>query len=225
MNSLQVIKKGIKRNEIVVYAIALMLVTAGYFNYSANSEHNVVETVSEESLDLNEDKDEDEIHKGVLEEETVEEISEGELVANEEKKEELGDARLVNSEDVVEESKDITSDYFASSKLERDRSYADMISTYSKIIEDGSISETQKAIAMNEITKINNEKNAISISENLLSTKNLKNSLVLVNNDSINIVVEVDDDLTKEKVAQIQNIISREFDAEISKIHISEYTN
>ena len=54
-----------------------MLVTAGYFNYSANSEHNVVETVSEESLDLNEDKDEDEIHKGVLEEETVEEEEPG----------------------------------------------------------------------------------------------------------------------------------------------------
>ena len=89
-------------------------------------------------------------------------------------------------------------------------------------MEDGSISETQKSIAMKEITKIKDTQNAISICENLLSTKGFENYVVLVNNESINVVVKVKGGLTKQKVAQIQNIISREFKCKIENIHISE---
>ena len=70
--------------------------------------------------------------------------------------------------------------------------------------------------------KKNNNKNSINICENLLSTKGFKNSLVLVNNDSINVVVSKEEELTKQKVAQIQNIVSREFKCEIENIHITE---
>ena len=88
-------------------------------------------------------------------------------------------------------------------------------------MEDSSISETQKSIAMKEITKINDTKNAISICENLLSTKGFEHYVILVNNDSINIVVKTEGGLTKQKVAQIQNIISREMNAKVENIHIS----
>ena len=47
--SLEIFKKGFKKNEIVIYAIALMLVTAGYFNYTANIENTSVETYAEET--------------------------------------------------------------------------------------------------------------------------------------------------------------------------------
>ena len=152
----------------------------------------------------------------------------------------IGDAKLVNSNDVVSEKKekqeneedeednkeikedDSEEDYFIASKLERDTNYADMISTYTKILEDNSVSETQKSIAMKEITEINNIKNSISICENLLSTKAFKNYLVLINGDSVNVVVEVEDELTADKVAQIQNIISRELNSKIENIHITE---
>ena len=55
-----------------------------------------------------------------------------------------------------------------------------------------------------------------------LSTKGFEHYVVLVNNESINVVVNVGGELTKQKVAQIQNIISREFKCEIENIHISE---
>ena len=41
---LDILKKGLKKNDVVIYAIALMLVTAGYFNYTANVENKAVET-------------------------------------------------------------------------------------------------------------------------------------------------------------------------------------
>lgn len=215
--------KNFKKNDIVIYAIALMLVTAGYFNYTANIEDGVIETSSEETYLEN-----------------ISETSSSESDTDEN----IGDARLVSSNDVVieesevasieentsneenekemEDEKDDSSDYFVASRLERDTNFASMISTYTQIIEDSSVSETQKSIAMKEITEINDTKNAIAICENLLSTKGFTNSVIFINNDSVNVVVETDGGLSTDKVAQIQNIVSRELGAEIENIHITE---
>ena len=58
------------------------------------------------------------------------------------------------------------------------------------------------------------------ICENLIKTKGFDNSVVFVNGDSISIIVE-DEQLSPEEVAQIQNIISREMNAKVENIHIS----
>ena len=206
---LDILKKGLKKNDVVIYAIALMLVTAGYFNYTANVENKAVETYSEEMSNISDITTNNTVNSNTI----IENIAE-----NDKKEEDIGDAKLVDSNSVVNEP----TDYYASTKLERDTNYANTLSTYTKIIEDSSVSETQKSIAMKEITKINDTKNAISICENLLSTKGFENYVVLVNNESINVVVKVKGGLTKQKVAQIQNIISREFNCKIENIHISE---
>jgi len=241
--SLEIFKKGFRKNEVVIYAIALMLVTAGYFNYTANIENGTMETYSEEASNK---ETENVIYKNETSNETAETIAKNtdsnenrsnyEKEENKQDDEDIGDAKLVDSKSIVE-SKSIengkndedsngvvneASNYFVSTKLQRDTNYADTLSTYTKILEDGSVSETQKSIAMKEITKINDTKNAISICENLLSTKGFEHYVVLVNNESINVVVNVKGGLTKQRVAQIQNIISREFKCEIANIHISE---
>lgn len=225
--SLEIFKKGFRKNEIVIYAIALMLVTAGYFNYTSNIDKNTLETYAQEtqnelvenfvyeniiSMEENSISTEE---NNTLQNENKEESKNIDVSKNEnEEDEDIGNAKLVNSDSVT--------DYFASSKLERDTNYADMISTYTKILEDNSVSETQKSNAMKEITKINNIKNAISVCENILSTKGFDNFVVLMNNNSVNVVVESKEKLTKEKVAQIQNVVSRELNSKIEDIHITE---
>lgn len=218
--------KNFKKNEVIIYAIALMLVTAGYFNFTTNTDEQSVETYAETNN-----------------------ISD---FANEYAN--IGDARLVSNNEVIEENKksdntnneiaeenkngdntntisenqtdnqEEKNDYFVSSKLERDKTFASMISTYTKILNDGSVSETEKSIAMKEITKINNNKNAISICENLILNKGFANCIIFVNQESINVVVDLDGELSKDKVAKVQNIVSREFNCEINNIHISQKT-
>ena len=211
---LEIFKKGLKKNEVVIYAIALMLVTAGYFNYTANLENNSIETFSEESKNEVISDTDNQIIENIAKTNNLED----ENNIDKEDDDEIGDAKLVDSKSIV----DNTSDYFVSTKLQRDTNYADTLSTYTKIIEDSSISDTQKSIAMKEITKINETKNAIAVCENLLSTKGFEHYVILVNNESINIVVKVEGGLTKQKVAQIQNIVSREFNSKLENIHITE---
>ena len=249
--------KNFKKNEIVIYAIALMLVTAGYFNYTTNIDNASIETYSE---NINEISDEyanigdarlvasnDIIENNTTEntntttqnqettdntnntEETTKETASEttDSSTNETTNENSTEVATNNettdtSSETTTENAETNNDYFVSSKLERDTNYASMISTYTKILEDSSVSETEKAIAMKEITEINDNKNAISICENLISTKGFTNCIILVNQDSINVVVSLDGELTTDKVAKIQNIVSREFNCEIENIHITQ---
>lgn len=98
--------------------------------------------------------------------------------------------------------------------------YSQMIETYEKILNSTNSMETQKTSASTEISKINNTKNAIMISENLIKTKGFEDVVIFVNNESVSVIVK-DDDLTKEEVAQIQNIVSRELNVKAENLHIS----
>ena len=111
------------------------------------------------------------------------------------------------------------SEYFTSSKLERDNMYSQMLENYQKMLNNSNIAEDQKSIASQEIKNINNTKNSIMICENLIKTKGFKDVVIFVNGESVNIVVK-SEKLTEEQVAQIQNIVTREVNTEIENIHI-----
>ncbi|MBR6033930.1 MAG: SpoIIIAH-like family protein [Clostridia bacterium] len=111
-------------------------------------------------------------------------------------------------------------EYFINSKLERDNMYSQIQESYQKMIDSNSVTAEQKAIAQNEITKINNQKNAIMIAENLIKTKGFKNVVILINGENVNVIV-ASEELQSTDVAQIQNIISRELQAQIENIHIA----
>lgn len=237
--------KNFKKNEVIIYAIALMLVTAGYFNFTTNTDEQSVETYAEtnnisdfanEYANIGDARlvSSNDIVENTSVENNINEISQNnteEQNKNDKNNNEITDnTNNIESKEnkknteAVETANNSSDDYFVSSKLERDKTFASMISTYTKILNDGSVSETEKSIAMKEITKINNNKNAISICENLILNKGFANCIIFVNQESINVVVDLDGELSKDKVAKVQNIVSREFNCEINNIHISQKT-
>lgn len=216
--------KRLKKGEITIYAIALMLVAAGYFNYTTFNNEQTQETYSEDVSQMNnqyantgdavlvsnnevENKDKNETQEN--ETQTSQDIQKEEKNTNE-------------TQDTNSNSVDEKDDYYAESKLERDKMYAEMVSNYEKIINNANASEAQKSIATQEISKINNTKNAIMICENLIKTKGFEKCVILVNDSSINVVVKIEGGLKTEAVAKIQNIVSREMSCDIQNIHISE---
>jgi len=97
--------------------------------------------------------------------------------------------------------------------------YSQTLETYQKMLDNSNVSEEQKAIVTQEITKLNQEKNAIMISENLLSTKGFEKCVIFVNVDSISVIIGKEE-LKQDEIAQIQNIVSREMNAKVENIHI-----
>lgn len=216
--------KKFKGSEVAIYAVALMLVAAGYFNYMT-FENQTQETYSEDVTEIKEETAN--VGDAVLVsnndvQNTTNNTSENK--AQETKSDDTSEnkAQETNSNDTKENNNQEKDDYYASSKLERDKMYAEMISSYEKILNNSNSSEAQKTIATQEITKINNAKNAIMISENLILTKGFENCVILINDSSINVVVKTKEELKKEDVAKIQNIISREMNSEVQNIHITQ---
>lgn len=181
--------KILKRNQIIIFVIAFMLITAGYLNYSTGDKKNLLATSS---------------------------LMNSEEVAG------IGDAKLVSSNEVVENETKTTNessqntnevnqnktdnttiqtsssskigkdDYFANSKLGRDTMYSQMLESYEKIIENASVSAEQKAIAQTEVKKINDLKNSIMITENLIKTKGFEEVVIFVNDSSVSAIVKAD---------------------------------
>ena len=211
--------KIIKKNQLAILVISLMLITAGYLNYNSN--------YTGQSMDAST---------------KIEENSSTDLAA-------LGDAELVNT-NVVEENKEggevpqSTPDaneqvptpkveketnsvptnsgdnYFVTSKLERNVMYSQMTSRYQEMLSSNTGAAEQKAVAQQEINKINELQNAIMIAENLLTSKGFNQNVIFVNGESINVIIGKES-LGAEEVAQIQNIVSRELKANVENIHIS----
>lgn len=231
---------NLKKKEVIIYAIALMLVAAGYFNY-LNFDSNVVETASEINDDSIIGKDDNKIKEKPIDEsnniennsmnvanieEPIIETSNKTEDENDQNNANIGDAVLVSNNETNESSlgseNSENKNYYAATKLERNQMYAEMIKNYEEIISNTNSTEVQKSIATEEISKINNNKNAIMICENLIITKGFKECVIMINDQSVNIVVNIEGGLNTERVSQIQNIISRELSTEIENIHITE---
>lgn len=196
-------KFKIKTGTIAIYVLALMLVTAGYWNYLSKE----VETIQTVADTQNESKQNDENLGDAQLVSNNEIIEDGEEEPEEEHKE---DETPVSTK---------TDDYFESSKLARDTMYSQTLATYKEMLNNPNVSEEQKAIVTQEISELNKEKSAIMICENLIATKGFSNCVIFVNTDSVSVVVEADE-LKTDEIAQIQNIISREMCTKVENIHI-----
>lgn len=186
----------IKKNQILTWSVIVMLLVAGFLNYK-NDPNKVYDVEVTGIMDEN-----------------------------------LGDAVFVDSSNLVTnidgivdnvEDKDVkttSAEYFSSNRIARNNSYAEQLETYENILKDSSISDEQKTFAQNEIKRINDEKNAVIISENLIKLKGIEEVSVLINKGSVNVVV-LDSSLGEAKVAQIQNIIQNELGVEAENIHIN----
>ena len=204
----------LKKNQIALFAIALMLITSGYLNYTNNLKIQMASLGDAKLVSAN-----------IVENENVEIAEE----TNKQEEPELKEEVLAEAEEnvnITNESKVIKTaskqeEYFTKIKLDRDTMYSQMIETYQKILEDTNIQNDQKTVAAEEIKNINNRKNSILTIENLIKAKNINDVAVLINNEIIDVVVKGDDNLADEQVAQISNIVSRELQTDIENIHIT----
>ena len=207
--------KILKKNQIIILVIALMLVSAGYLNYSANL-NEVQKTASIGDAKL--------VSSNGIVETNTQETALVENQNNEIKTNANETALVENNKEKTEETTKtnakISNEYFSQTRLNRESMYSQMVESYQKILENESIASDQKAIAQTEIKNINDTKNKIMICENLIKTKGIDDVIIFVNDKSISVVVKAEN-LEEDKIAQIQNIIAREMNTQINDIHIS----
>lgn len=213
----------LKRNQLIVLVVSLMLITAGYLNFTTNQENVTTSTIADRSDTAIGDAEFVSTvphEENKTEENMVVENNENNTT-NETNTEQENIIETNATEQKQEESKNGQKDYyFITSKLDRNTMYSETLETYQEIYNNANATAEQKQEALKKINNINNTKNAIMIAENLIIAKGFENVVIFANEGSISVVVKAEE-LKPEEVAQIQNIVSRELNAGAETIHIS----
>lgn len=206
--------KVLKKNQLIILVISLMLMTAGYLNFT-NQEVNKeqISALGDATLVSGNAIIEDKIENVTSENKTEENgITENNEIEN----------NIVNNENnniattnIIEEE-----NYFVKSKLERENIYSQMLETYQEIYNNTNATAEQKKEAIDKITEINNIRNSVMIAENLVQAKGFKDIVIFTNENSISVIIKAEM-LEAEQIAQIQNIISRELNVGAEMINIS----
>lgn len=199
----------IKKNQIIVVLISFCLIIVGYLNYT-NQQGEQTNTIVGDIRNYTEGMGDAQL----VSSNSVESSEENTIISEE--------TQIENTveETSIENVEEVEQDYFTESKLERNNIYSQTIEVYENMLENSSITNEQKAIAQNEIQKITTIKNSILISENLIKIKGFEDVVVFENGGNVSVIVKADI-LQPEQVAQIQNIISREFNIETGNINIT----
>ncbi len=239
--------KNFKKNQVVIFVIALMLVTAGYLNFTneQSSRENLLPTSSladseqmaaigdatlvsaNQAVENNQQITNNTVKNTNTAENSLNANNVTTLNSSTNTMKNENDQKTRNnisenketSNQVNTNSKQADS-YFAESRLDRDNMYSQMLTNYQKILETNNIEAEEKTKAQSEIKKINNEKNAIMIAENLIKTKGFEDVVLFVNNGNVSAIIKTEK-LDENQIAQIQNIITRELNVKVTKINVS----
>lgn len=219
-------KKSSHKNGIVITALALMIIAAGYLNFTGQkiSTNGITarttaspDVTSEDTADISAEdigtdtsgdsdgKNEDDAQKDS--EYTI--TDSGEVLASEE-----------NPGEAVMVSNNIGSDYFASSKLNREQTRAKNKETLMNIINDDKISSADKKSAIKQVaamTKISEKENAAEL---MLQAKGFENAMVSISDGNADVIVS-SEGLTNQQIAQIEDIVKRKTGIAADKIVIT----
>ena len=219
-------KKLVHKNQIIITALAVMIVVAGYLNFtgqeittgglvksdqaktaqnSAAPGETADAQATEKSKETKKEKAEKKNKSGdtkqtadISEEDSKMTVSDsGEVVASEE-----------NPGEAVMVSNVIASDYFTSAKLSREQTRAKNKETLMEIVNNTALSSADKKAAVEEVAKITQNSTKESDAELLLEAKGFSDAMVSISDGKADVVVSADN-LTAKEMAQIVDIVKR----------------
>lgn len=207
-------KNMVKKNQIMITALAIMIMVAGYLNFAGNKitdeEIMSVSSGSTEIATMFEIADED-----------MERFTYGDI--------ESMDSDVMIVEDYLDES--IAESYInpstrvlSGAKLMKEQTRAKSKETLMEIINNVNISEEQKQDAVDSMINITNIAEKETAAEILLEAKGFQDVIVSITDTTVDVVVN-DRELTEAKRAQIEDIIIRKTGVSPDTIIISTVEN
>lgn len=215
-------KRSVRKNQVIIAALAVMIVVAGYLNFKSGAlEAKESSVLSNAAIGETEETAADEVLLD-LTENNIQEIE----VADEEDMEDMED--LENSEtespedvgEAVLTSTAAAQNFSAQAKLNREQMRSKNKEALIEVINNENVTENLKQSAMEDLMDMTNRSEMEVAAENLLTAKGFENSVVSLTKDSCDVVV-CRESLTENERAQIEDIIARKTDVGTENIVIT----
>lgn len=202
-------KKSVKKNQIIIAALTVLLGVAGYINFSGNS------------LNLaNSDKDDDKTQSAFAETDTDE--TAGEITTYDMEAEE--NIELNSEQDEIGEavftSADTATNSLINSKLNREQVRSKAKEYYLDIINNDGMDEASVASATDAYVKLTEDMEKESEAEILLDVNGYKNAIVSISGDNVDVIVCAET-LTDTDRARIEDTVVRKTGCSVDQIIIT----
>jgi len=215
-----------KKNQIIITALAIMIMIAGYLNFAGNgdsdNEGDALEAGTNESTysDAGEENILAEFDDSVMTDnyEPISLTDTGDIYSPDEGMEEAVDNS--NTGEAILVSTVISDGYFASAKLTREQVRAKNKELLMSIIESADVTDEQKNEALNSIIEMTETSELENATELLLEAKGFDGVVVSIVDDSVDVVVNCDS-ITEQQIAQIEDIVTRKAGVDADCIVIS----
>lgn len=216
-------KRLFRKNQIIITSLAIMIVIAGYLNFTADQTKPVkqeaaaetAEKIREENIQAEEAAAGAEADITSFPDEDLASVSaEAESTADIEtpEGEKVGEAVLTSSASAGA--------FSASAKLNREQVRSKNEASLLEIINNTDISEDMKADAIASMNRMTDRAEKELDAELLLEAKGFKDSVVSINDDSVDVIVGAVE-ITDEQKAQIEDIVTRKTERNVSDIVIT----
>lgn len=221
--------KGIiKKNQVIITALALMLATAGYLQVTSakkgadrvlpagvtpEGEYHISDaSLSELYGDISSEDGENLV--AVLEENEAAKKAE-EMASGED-----GSTPVDQPGEAILVSTTIRGDYALNAKLYREQTRAKNKETLMNLLGDVTISEKQKQAAIDALLEMTAVSEKEQAAELLLSAKGFEDAVVNIVGEEVDVVINAES-VTDRQIAQIEDIVMRKTGAEAEKIVIT----
>lgn len=199
-------KTSLKKNQLIITALAVMIAVAGYLKYSDSLIDS--ETLAETSVSGEDIVSQDEIGTDISAEDIyastglTEEALEGVVENSEEVADtEPGDA-VLTSTDVADYS------FAAEVKLNRDQTRTKNTESLMEIINSDVVSESQKQAAVDQMLELTDISEKETGAETLLAAKGFEDVVVSISDTKVDVVIN-QSEISDAQRAQIEDVITR----------------
>lgn len=186
-----------KRSQIAIISLSLMVMIAGYVNYKYNPEReeNLGKSVYVNSKD------------GFM-------YSSVNIYEEENEENEVAETNNLYKQKEAEET-------LATFRANRNDMFSELKETYSKAVEANSASAESKSEYQEKLDQLIKNKHAITVVEEIIKAKGIDDIVIVPTNENLNVIVADKEEITKEQIAMIQKVIEDELGFPADKITIS----
>lgn len=218
-------KNLLKKNQIIITALAIMIAIAGYLNLTKDSVSDQKSELDKriaqsgaESFSENDFQAENEINDDMLEisdedntEGSTYEVTNsgsGELVLAENSEFSSEDEEAGVPGEAILASTTISGDYFSSAKLKREQTRSKNKTMLMDLLADASATEEQRNLAFGKIVALAETAEIENATELLLEAKGFDGAVVSIVDESVDVVINAAS-VTDGQIAQIEDIVIR----------------
>ncbi len=198
---MEAVLKRIKKNHIIITALAIMIAAAGYINYAGDL-NNIIKIKDKESSAVSSDN--------------VTTDTDNAADENTDFTDEPGTVILTSA--------GVKSEAVAAARLNREQVRASSLENLQSIVNDTNIADDAKKSAVDELAKLEDSADKETAIELLLSAKGFDSSVVTVSDTNVDAVINVSE-LSDTDKAQIEDIIKRKTGFTADKITINICNN